>query len=64
MSASTQGLRDGVQVAPEGWVDASVNPTAPHMQPGDNPLSLRTFGYGYKWWIPEDLQADFTEIRA
>jgi len=46
-----------------GWVHASVNPTAPHLQPGDNPLSARSFGDGYKWWIPEGPQGDFTAIR-
>ena len=33
------GARDGLQIVPAGWVHASVNPTAPHLQPGDNPLS-------------------------
>ncbi len=56
------GARDGVQIVPADWVHASVNPTAPHLQPGENPLSDWTFGYGYKWWIPEDPQGDFTAI--
>lgn len=56
------GARDGVQIVPADWVQASVNPTAPHLQPGQNPLSDWTFGYGYKWWIPEDPQGDFTAI--
>ncbi|MCC5992923.1 MAG: serine hydrolase [Rhodobacteraceae bacterium] len=56
------GARDGRQIVPAGWVQASVNPTAPHLQPGDNPLSDWTFGYGYKWWIPENPQGDFTAI--
>ena len=56
------GARDGLQIVPAGWVHASVNPTAPHLQPGDNPLSDWTFGYGYKWWIPEDPQGDFVAI--
>lgn len=56
------GLRDGRQVIPTHWIEASVNPTAPHLQPGDNPGSSWTFGYGYKWWVPENPQGDFTAI--
>jgi CubicO group peptidase (beta-lactamase class C family) len=47
---------------PADWVAASVSPEAPHLQPGDNPASSWTFGYGYKWWIPENPQGDFTAI--
>ena len=56
------GVRDGKQIAPADWVSASVNPTAPHLQPGDNPASFWTFGYGYHWWIPENPQGDFLAI--
>ena len=56
------GARDGQQIIPADWVAASVSPTAPHLQPGDNPASDWTFGYGYKWWIPEDPQGDFAAI--
>lgn len=56
------GARDGRQIVPAGWVAASVAPTAPHLQPGYNPASHWTFGYGYKWWIPEDPQGDFLAI--
>lgn len=56
------GAREGRQVIPAGWVAASVEPTAPHLQPGDNPASSWTFGYGYKWWIPEEPQGDFLAI--
>lgn len=56
------GARDGVQIVPADWVHASVNPTAPHLQPGENPASSWTFGYGYQWWIPEDPQGDFLAI--
>ncbi|MCC5969005.1 MAG: serine hydrolase [Pararhodobacter sp.] len=56
------GARDGRQIIPADWVTASVNPTAPHLQPGENPASSWTFGYGYQWWIPEDPQGDFTAI--
>lgn len=56
------GARNGQQIVPEEWVAASVSPEAPHLQPGDNPASSWTFGYGYKWWIPEDPQGDFLAI--
>ncbi len=56
------GAREGRQIVPADWVQASVTPVAPHLQPGDNPASDWTFGYGYKWWIPEDPQGDFTAI--
>ncbi|MCC5964818.1 MAG: serine hydrolase [Natronohydrobacter sp.] len=56
------GAREGVQIVPADWVAASVTPEAAHLQPGDNPASSWTFGYGYKWWIPEDPQGDFAAI--
>ena len=56
------GARDGVQIVPADWVAASVDPTAPHLLPGDNPDSFWTFGYGYQWWIPEEPQGDFLAI--
>lgn len=56
------GARQGQQIVPADWVQASVNPTAPHLQPGQNPASSWTFGYGYQWWIPEDPQGDFVAI--
>lgn len=56
------GARNGVQIVPADWVDASVNPTAPHLQPGENSASHWTFGYGYKWWLPDPPQGDFLAI--
>ncbi len=56
------GAREGRQIVPAGWVAASVNPTAAHLLPGDNPASSWTFGYGYQWWIPEEPQGDYTAI--
>jgi len=56
------GAREDRQIVPTDWVAASVNPTAPHLQPGENPASSWTFGYGYQWWIPEDPQGDFVAI--
>lgn len=57
------GVRDGRRILPEGWVAASTTPSAPRLQPGDNPDSDWTFGYGYQWWIPEDPRpGEFTAI--
>lgn len=56
------GAREGRQIVPADWVTASVNPTASHLQAGENPASSWTFGYGYKWWLPEDSQGDFAAI--
>lgn len=64
------GARDGRRIVPADWVAASVAPRAAHLQPGDNPASHWTFGYGHKWWIPEPPpegppaagQGDFTAI--
>ncbi len=53
------GNWNGEQVVPEAWVKASVTPDAPHLMPGDNPLSAYLFGYGYQWWIPENPKGDF-----
>lgn len=58
------GQREGRQIVPATWVAASVNPSAPHLQPGENPASSWTFGYGYQWWIPDDPQGDFVAIGA
>jgi CubicO group peptidase (beta-lactamase class C family) len=57
-----QGLRDGQRIIPAAWIDRSVNPQEAHLQPGDNPQSHSTFGYGYQWWIPDNPQGDFTAI--
>ncbi len=57
-----QGQRDGEQIIPAAWVARSVNPQETHLQPGDNPQSHSTFGYGYQWWIPEDSQGDLMAI--
>ena len=56
------GRRDGAPIVPADWVATSVNPAAAHLQPGDNPASSWTFGYGYQWWVPENPQGDFLAI--
>lgn len=49
-----RGARDGVQIVPVDWADISTRPTASRLEPGSNPASSSTFGYGYQWWIPEN----------
>ncbi len=56
------GSRQGVQIVPADWIAASTAPSAPHLEPGDNPDSFWTFGYGYHWWVPEDPQGDYLAI--
>ena len=56
------GARDGRQIVPAAWVDTSTRPSAPRLEPGENPASFWTFGYGYKWWVPENPQDEFLAI--
>ena len=56
-----EGQVNGRQLVPSTWVRASTTPDAPHLLPGDNPLSDFPLGYGYQWWIPDD-SGDFTAI--
>jgi len=54
-----KGNWNGEQVVPADWVQRSVTPEGQHVQPGNNPNSSSTFGYGFQWWIPEHPQGDF-----
>ena len=56
---ANRGRVNDLQVVPEDWVVASVTPDAPHLMPGDNPLSSSFYGYGYQWWIPPNSQDEF-----
>lgn len=56
------GVREGNQIIPAKWIGASVNPLGEHLQPGNNPASSWTFGYGYNWWIPEQPQGEYLAI--
>ncbi|TVR74673.1 MAG: class C beta-lactamase-related serine hydrolase [Spirochaetaceae bacterium] len=53
---------DSGEIIPAGWIYDSVNPTEAHLQPGENPDSFWTFGYGYQWWIPEQPDGEFAAI--
>jgi CubicO group peptidase (beta-lactamase class C family) len=54
-----KGNWNGEQVVPAHWVQRSVTPEGAHVQPGINPNSSSTFGYGFQWWLPEVPQGDF-----
>ncbi|TVQ18663.1 MAG: class C beta-lactamase-related serine hydrolase [Spirochaetaceae bacterium] len=47
-----RGRRDGVQVVPAEWVDASLTPGVVPL--GDDPSFGEGFDYGYHWWLPPD----------
>jgi CubicO group peptidase (beta-lactamase class C family) len=57
-----QGNWNGEQIVPAQWVRDSTTPDAPHLQPGENPLSSSKMGYGYQWWIPETPRNDFMAL--
>jgi CubicO group peptidase (beta-lactamase class C family) len=56
------GRREGRQIIPADWVSESLYREEPRLQPGENPDSHWSFGYGYKWWIPEEPVGDFVAI--
>jgi CubicO group peptidase (beta-lactamase class C family) len=56
------GRRNGRQIVPEEWVQASVTPDAPHLMPGPKPGTTNTMGYGYQWWIPAEPHGDFMAL--
>ena len=56
-----KGKFNGKQIVPSSWVKSSTTPDAPHLMPGENPLSDYPMGYGYQWWIPDDSD-DFAAI--
>lgn len=53
---------DAGEIIPARWIFDSINPREPHLQPGENPDSFWTFGYGYQWWVPEEPDGEFTAI--
>lgn len=56
------GAWNGVQIVPAPWVDISTRPSAPRLEPGENPASFWTFGYGYHWWVPDAPEEAFLAI--
>ena len=57
-----KGKWNDEQIVPEQWVIDSVTPDAPHLMPGDNPLSTEKMGYGYQWWIPVEPDGEFLAV--
>ena len=57
-----EGRWEGEAIVSSDWVSSSVTPDAPHLQPGENPLSNWILGYGYQWWIPLKPEGDFLAI--
>ena len=56
------GAREGVQIVPEAWIEASLRTDAAHLVAGENPASDNELGYGYQWWIPEGDRGEFLAI--
>lgn len=54
-----QGRFQGQQIIPAEWIEASITPDGPHLQPGKNPLSSNSYGYGFQWWIPPNADGAF-----
>lgn len=59
---ATYGNWNGEQIIPKQWIIDSITPDAPHLMPGENPLSNTMMGYGYQWWIPEKPEGDFMAL--
>lgn len=56
------GMWNGEQVVSADWVHDSITPDAPHLMPGDNPLSDFPMGYGYQWWVMDGDAQEFSAI--
>lgn len=56
------GTRQGIQIVPADWIEASLRTDAPHLVAGENPASDNRLGYGYQWWIPEGDRGEFLAI--
>ncbi|MBV1934919.1 MAG: beta-lactamase family protein [Parvibaculaceae bacterium] len=56
------GVWNGEQLVSGDWVKASITPDAPHLMPGDNPLSDFPMGYGYQWWVMDGDEQEFSAI--
>lgn len=54
-----RGNFHGQQIVPADWISASITPDAPHLQPGNNPLSSNSYGYGFQWWIPPNADGAY-----
>jgi len=50
------------QVIPAQWIEDSITPDAPHLEPGKRDTATTNFGYGYQWWLPENPDQEFLAI--
>ncbi|MGF1728700.1 serine hydrolase domain-containing protein [Photobacterium kasasachensis] len=56
------GQLDNQQIIPSQWIEQSITPDAPHLMPGKRENSNTHWGYGYQWWIPENVNQEFLAI--
>jgi CubicO group peptidase (beta-lactamase class C family) len=56
-----KGFYNNQQIVPSQWVADSLNTDKLHLQPGNNPNSDDSWGYGYQWWIP-DTSGDYAAV--
>ncbi len=54
-----QGVWDGLQLLPIGWVEEATTPGGPHLEPGASPYNYGPRGYGYQWWVPKDHDREY-----
>ena len=54
MLYKNKGQLNGNTIISPQWIKESTTPDAPHLMPGDNPMSSNHHGYGYQWWLPRN----------
>lgn len=54
-----EGNWNGQQIVPKDWIQKSITPDGPHLQPGVSDLSNSDQGYGFQWWIPQNGDGAF-----
>lgn len=57
-----EGEFNGEQIVPRDWVKASHTPDAANLQPGKRENSSNLMGYGYLWWVPENVDGPYSAI--
>lgn len=56
------GKWNGEQIVPADWVKASHTPDAERLMPGERADSDMTWGYGYLWWLPRELDGPYAAV--
>jgi CubicO group peptidase (beta-lactamase class C family) len=51
-----QGAWNGKQIVPRSWVEESVTPDSPHLEPAN---TGEGWGYQYQWWVPPEPDGEF-----